>query len=163
MYASITKKGYTFTNPEFDEEMEAYLKSIPFVQRQGVKGMLDFFRLHTKDGVTKFVKDNFSMKPTKNVVINAIHKYMATPEYQKDLQAFRLYIKSKNFYPPQEYKSLKRLQEHVTTGLKVNEKFFKRRRITSEEELELVVSLALFKRDDLELKDNFINTALNNI
>lgn len=161
IYGYLAKKGYTFRDVVEEEELETYLASIPEVQRQGVKAMLDFLRIHNREGIVKFVKQHFTTKPTKNIVINAIIKYMESDEYQASVIQFEKYIQVKNFYPIGEIERMCRLQEYITTDLVLNERFFKIIKVRCEEELWLRLGIALFRDSELEMDDNFINTALN--
>lgn len=163
MYGSLTKKGYTFTDRKLDAEMEAYLCKIPNEQRQGVKGMLDFFKLHSKDSVVAFAREYFLPRQHKNMIISAILNYMKTPKYKEDVKVYHTYIKSKNFHPATSYERLSRYQDYVTSPIKLNDKLFKKYKIRCEEDLEVMVSMELFNNEEIIIGENFIDTAIQNV
>lgn len=163
MYGSLTIKGYTFTDKHFDAEMESYLHKIPNEQRQGVKSMLDFFRLHSKESVVAFARKYFRPRQDKNMIISAIMNYMETDEYKKDIADYHRYIKSKNFHPATSYERMRQYQYYITPPLVLNEELFKKYKIRCEEDLEVLTGLKLFNNHNIKVRSNFIDTAINEI
>lgn len=163
MYADITIKGYTFVNPKYDNEMEQFLSKLPKEQRQGVKSMLDFFHLHSKEAVIDFSRKYFLPKQHSNMVISAIINYMKTDAYQDERKQYNLYIRSKNYHPASTYKKMLRWQEYITSPLKLSESLFRKYKIRCEEDVEVLVGLKLFNNDNITVRSNFIDTALGEV
>lgn len=163
MYGSITVKGYTFTNKVYDSEIESYLGKIPFEQRQGVKGMIDFFRLYSIEDVVAFARKYFLPRKDKNMIISAIMNYMETEDYKRRIREYHIYIKGKNFHPATSYERLRRYESYLGVPLKLDEKLLRKYKVRCEEDLEIMASLKLFNNKDIIVGENFIDTAIRNV
>ena len=146
----LTRDAFQLADKKFDTEMEIYLGSLPYTQRQGVKGMLNFFNINSRSEVVKFIKENFSMKPTKNIVVNAIYKKLQSGTFPRD----------EDSKSSEQILEMCRFGYLTTTDIRVNEMFFENLNILSEKELEFRISSALYDKSELPIAGRFIDVAL---
>lgn len=162
MEGDLTVNGYKFIGQKKDSEIEVLLTKIPFLQRQGVKIVLDFMKLQSPKSIKAYVKTHFSLKPTKNIILNIVLNYLSSDRYKEDLKTFDLYIQSKNFHPPTSYKRMMRYQHYIDgDSIILTDRYFKQRKIRCEEELILQIGLKLLDIDESKITQdsNFISTA----